>query len=113
VARRQAHSVAGDDALAQVLATARGEQGYRAIERAWVQIQLEQLKERAATGYVSPLDFSRVYAQLGEPDLAFKHLEEAFEHRAPGLVFLKVDRAWDAVRKDARFEAAVRRVGLP
>jgi serine/threonine-protein kinase len=112
-ARRQAHAVAGDDALAPVLATAKGESGYRAVERAWVQVQLGQLKERAATGYVSPLDFARVYAQLGEADLAFKHLEEAFEHRAPGLVFLKVDRAWDAVRRDARFDAAVRQVGLP
>jgi eukaryotic-like serine/threonine-protein kinase len=112
-ARRRAHAVAGDDVLASVLAAAKGEQGYRAIERAWVQVQLGQLKERAATGYVSPLDFARVYAQLGEADLAFKHLEEAFEDRAPGLVFLKVDRAWDAVRKDARFETAVRRVGLP
>ena len=112
-ARRHAHAVAGDDALATALKTAKGEQGYRAIEQAWVQVQLGELKERSATGYVSPLDFARVYAQLGEPDLAFKHLDEAFEHRAPGLVFLKVDRAWDAVRKDARFEAAVRRVGLP
>ena len=99
--------------MAQVLASARGEQGYRAIERAWVQIQLGQLKERAATGYVSPLDFARVYAQLGESDLAFKYLEEAFEHRAPGLVFLKVDRAWDNVRKDPRLLAAIRKVGLP
>ena len=112
-ARRQAHSAAGDDVLGPVLAAAKGEQGYRGIERAWVQMQLGELKERAATGYVSPLDFARVYAQLGEPNLAFKHLEEAFEHRAPGLVFLKVDRAWDAVRTDPRFEAAVRRVGLP
>jgi len=112
-ARRRAHSAAGDDDMAPVLAAAKGEQGYRAIERAWVQVQLGDLKERAKTGYVSPLDFARVYAQLGEPDLAFKHLEEAFEHRAPGLVFLKVDRAWDAVRKDPRFEAAVRRIGLP
>ncbi len=112
-ARRQAHVAAGDDALAPVLATAKGEPGYRAIERAWVQVQLRELKQRARTGYVSPLDFARVYAQLGEADLAFKHLDEAFEHRAPGLVFLKVDRAWDAVRKDPRFEAAVKRVGLP
>jgi tetratricopeptide (TPR) repeat protein len=112
-ARRQAHSVAGDDSMAAVLAQAKGEQGYRAIERAWVQVQLGLLKERAATDYVSPLDFARVYAQLGESDLAFKHLDEAFEHRAPGLVFLKVDRAWDPVRKDPRFETAVRRVGLP
>jgi TolB-like protein len=112
-ARRRAHSTAGDDGLSEILATARGEQGYRAVERAWVQVQLGQLKERAAIGYVSPLDFARVYAQLGEPDLAFTHLDDAFVHRAPGLVFLKVDRAWDGLRKDPRFDAAVRRVGLP
>jgi serine/threonine-protein kinase len=113
-ARRLAHTVARDEDMAAVLSTAKGEPGYRAIERAWVQVQLRELKERATTkGYVSPLDFARVYAQLGQVDLAFKHLDEAFEHRAPGLVFLKVDRAWDSVRKDPRFESAIRRVGLP
>jgi hypothetical protein len=62
---------------------------------------------------VSPLDFARAYAQLGNKDQAFKYLDDAFGDRSPGLVFLKVDRAWDLVRDDPRFAAAVKQVGLP
>ena len=29
------------------------------------------------------------------------------------LVLLRVDRAWDSVRDDPRFAAAVKRVGIP
>jgi TolB-like protein len=112
-ARRKAHAVAGDDALEDVLSTARGEQGYREIDQAWVRLQLEELNARAANSYVSPLDFARAYAQLGEKALTFKYLEASFVDRSPGLVFLKVDPAWDAVRDDSRFLAAVQRVGLP
>ena len=113
VARREAHRVAGDDRLDSVFADASGKAGYDRIEDAWVRLQLDALKERERTKYVSPLDFARTYAQIGEKELAFKYLDAAFVDRSPGLVFLKVDRAWDAVRNDARFAAAVRQVGLP
>jgi TolB-like protein len=112
-ARRQAHTVAGDDRIKAVLATASGEEGYRRIDEAWVRLQLETLKARETTSYVSPLDFARAYAQLGEIELAFKYLDAAFADRSPGLVFLKVDRAWDAIRDDRRFADALRLVGLP
>ena len=84
--------MAGDDRLAPLFATAKGEAGYRQIDEAWVRLQLEMLKEREKTKYVSPLDFARAYAQLGEKELAFKYLDAAFVDRSPGLVFLKVDR---------------------
>jgi TolB-like protein len=111
--RRQAHAAAGDDALKEVLASARGEEGYRQIDRMWVRVQLSALKERATAEYVSPLDFARVYAQLDDAEEAFRYLAAAFEDRSPGLVYLKVDRAWDSLRKDPRFGAAVDRVDLP
>jgi eukaryotic-like serine/threonine-protein kinase len=112
-ARRQAHTVAGDDRLAPLFATAKGEAGYRRIDEAWVRVQLDVLKERERTKYVSPLDFARAYAQLGEKELTFKYLDASFVDRAPGLVFLEVDRVWDSVRDDPRFATAVRQVGLP
>jgi serine/threonine-protein kinase len=112
-ARRKAHTSAGDDRLDPLFAKAKGEAGYRLIDEAWVRLQLDVLKDREKTKYVSPLDFARAYAQLGNKDQAFKYLDDAFVDRSPGLVFLKVDRAWDLVRSDPRFEAAVRQVGLP
>ena len=111
--RRQAHAIAGDDAIAESFAKAKGEAGYRQADRLWVLHQLDELKKRSATRYVSPLDLARAYAQLDEKDQTFRQLKAAFDDRAPGLVFLNVDRAWDNVRSDPRFLEAIRRVGLP
>jgi serine/threonine-protein kinase len=112
--RRQGYLSADEDRLEPLFATAKGEAGYRLVDEASVRLQLEDFKEREKTSaYVSPLDFARAYAQLGDRDQAFRYLDEAFVQRSPGLVFLKVDRAWDLMRSDPRFEAAIRKVGLP
>ena len=112
-ARRRAHAAAGDEAMARLFAAARGEQGYRQADREWIRMQLVALEARSTWAYVSPLDFARAYAQLGDGERAFEYLEKAFADRCPGLVLLNMDRAWDTVRGDPRFEEAVRRVGLP
>jgi len=112
-ARRLAHEVAGDDRLTPLFAGATGEAGYRRIDEAWIRLQIDTLKEREKTKYVSPLDFARAYAQIGEKEQTFKYIDAAFADRSPGLVFLKVDTAWDRVRDDPRFAEAIRRVGLP
>jgi tetratricopeptide (TPR) repeat protein len=111
-ARRRGHLAVGDDSLDETFRTAKGEMGYRRIEEAAVRRELEGLNERVQQAYASPLDFARAYAQLGETEKAFSYFELAFADRAAGLVFLNVDRAWDRLRKDPRFESAVRRVGL-
>jgi len=115
-ARRQAHSLRGDsdEQLDTVLSDAVGKDGYLEIERTAVRrLELRTLMRRARSAYASPLDFARAYAQLDETDRACEYLEQAVAERSSGLVFLNVDRAWDLVRGDRRFTAAVRRVGLP
>jgi len=113
-ARRSADEASGDDAFADLYATAHGEAGYRDLERRSARLQLDALRQRtAAGGYASPLDFARVYARLGDRERAFESLDAALAERSPGLAFLSVDPAWDGVRADPRFAAAVRRVGLP
>jgi serine/threonine-protein kinase len=91
-----------------------GAAGYAQIQEADARFELEALRQRAESGaYVSPLDYARAHARLGDRELAFKALAASFEDRSAGLVFLRVDPAWDRVRNDAQFGEAVKRVGLP
>ena len=112
-ARRQAHDILGDDPIAELFATAGGEEGYLLADEADLRRQLEFMEAREAWGYVSPLSFAQVYAQLGDADQAFAYLEEAFTQRSPGLALLTVDQAFYRVRDDPRFEDALRQVGFP
>ncbi|MEO5898340.1 MAG: protein kinase [Vicinamibacterales bacterium] len=112
--RRKGHAMAGDDVLNGVLESAKGVEGYRRVEQAAVRMELAALSARADSGaYVSPYDLARAHAQAGDTDEAFRLLARAFDERAPGLVFLNVDRAWDRIRADPRFMAQVRQVNLP
>ena len=58
---------------------------------------------------------SIAYANLGRKDLAFASLEKAYEQRSGifFMAFLAVDPAFDPLRSDRRFDAFLRRVGLP
>jgi hypothetical protein len=62
---------------------------------------------------VSPADVARQHARLGAHDEAAALFVQAVADRAPGLVMLDVDRAWDTMRNDPRFTALRSRVGLP
>jgi serine/threonine-protein kinase len=110
-ARGRAHQASGDQWMDDVLTRANGEQGYRLLETTAAAHDLEVLRARET--YVSPLDVARAHAVLGNRQQALDYLEKSFVDRAPGLVFLKVDRVWDGFRSDPRFADAVRRVGLP
>jgi serine/threonine protein kinase len=115
-ARRRGHALRGDsdDELDKTLAEAAGRDGYARVETIAVRrLELRTLQRRARRAYASPIDFARAYAQLDETDRAFDYLAQALAERSPGLVFLNVDRAWDSLRADSRFTAAVRHVGLP
>ncbi len=112
-ARRKAHDFLGDAVVAELFAAASGEEGYYLADEVDVRRQLETFEARAPWGYVSPMAFARVYAQLGDADRAFSYLEEAFTQRSPSLVVMSFDAAFYRVKDDPRFEDALRRVGFP
>jgi serine/threonine-protein kinase len=74
---------------------------------------LAELKTRAKSRYISPLDVATVYLGLGDADATFEWLERAYQTRASALVFLAIDPRYDLVRSDPRFQDLVRRIGLP
>jgi serine/threonine-protein kinase len=110
---RKAYELSGEQAGEKALATARTERDYENAERDVARNRLGDLTDLARERYVSPLDVARLAAQSGDSDRAFSSLEAAVAERSPGLVFLKVDRAWDRIRADPRFASFVRRVGIP
>src|SRR6202795_165536 len=73
---------------------------------------LDQLKERSQQTYVQPSLIAVIHAGLGDKNQAFDWLQKAFEDRSAGLLYLKVDPAFDSVRSDPKFIDLVHRVGL-
>jgi hypothetical protein len=55
---------------------------------------------------------ARYFERAGERDQAFEWLETAYQNRAPDIIYLKVEPAFDSLRSDARFQNLVKRVGL-
>ena len=57
--------------------------------------------------------FALVYAGLGDSDRAFAWLEKAYEERVQRLSYLRFESQWDTLRPDPRFQALLKRIGLP
>lgn len=73
---------------------------------AWLKTQ----KEQPETFFLAS-----AYAGLGRKDQAFAWLEKTYEQRSGGnqMTFLAVDPGFDSLHSDPRFDAFLRRVGLP
>ena len=73
---------------------------------------IAELRARAAGTYTLPLFLARIYAALGNNDEAMKNLEQMYNDRSESAVWLNVDPSVDTLRKDPRFIALIRKVGL-
>lgn len=62
--------------------------------------------------HVSSYDLAVAHLGVGDKDLAFQWLEEAYRTRDEGLLWLKVDPVLDEVRDDSRYLTLMQRVGL-
>ncbi|HSK63826.1 MAG TPA: protein kinase [Pyrinomonadaceae bacterium] len=68
--------------------------------------KLQALSERR---YVTALYFAIVYAGLKDNDQAIEYLNKAYNDRHPGLVLIRIDPMFDALRSDERFKQLVKR----
>ena len=73
---------------------------------------LAELTEARSKRVVSAWGIAVLHASLGDIDEAFRWLAIAVEERASGLLLLRVHPRLDPIRKDPRYSALVRRVGL-
>jgi TolB-like protein/DNA-binding winged helix-turn-helix (wHTH) protein/predicted Zn-dependent protease len=85
------------------------EGGYKAL----LLRQLSNLKKKSATRYVSPMQFALQYAQLGRREETLAALEQAYQQRAPYLLWVQNDPAYDFLHPDERYRSIIKRIGLP
>jgi serine/threonine-protein kinase len=74
---------------------------------------LNEMKQLARQKYVSAYDVALIYVGLDEKDLAFTWLEKAYEERSFLLSNIKAEPRMDSLHSDPRFQAMLRRIGLP
>src|SRR5204863_10132976 len=72
---------------------------------------MDELRKKSSK-YVLPLFLARIHAALGENDKAFQYLEQVYADRSESIVWLKVDPSFVPLRKDRRFAALIKRVGM-
>lgn len=56
---------------------------------------------------------ARIFSALGEKEMTYKFLEEAFKYHDSDLVALKSDPRWSSIRNESRFKNLIEKVGLP
>jgi len=105
----RAMSALGDKQSAQEVKTAFSHGGYEAV----VRLQLDALLKRGKSSYASPVEEAEFYAQLGEREKTLALLEAGLSQRAPGLLFIQADPAFDSLHADPRYRSIIQRVGLP
>ena len=82
-------------------------------ERAQALRTIAQLEAASKERYIPALAIATVYAGLDDNDQAFAWFDRAYEERSNRLAYLKVEPIWADLRSDPRYDALLRRIGLP
>jgi len=82
-------------------------------EEAQEMARLLELRREEHPEIALDIDFAILSAGMGDIDAAFEHLERSVEKRLGGIIFMPRSPLWDPIKDDPRFEALLRRVGLP
>ncbi len=73
---------------------------------------LRELTDQQSQRFVSSYSLAAVHVGLGEHELAFERLEQAFRDRDRGMAWIKVAPRLDPLRTDPRFTDLLRRMKL-
>ncbi len=73
---------------------------------------LAEVKALSKQQYASPYLMASIYAALGQKDVAFEWLDRVYKDHSYYVVWLNVDRVFDGVRSDARFQDLLNRIGI-
>ena len=84
------------------------------MDEAREMLALLEQRQLANPDLALSVDFALVYQGLGDYDLMFHHFDEVADQRMGTMVFLANSLFWGGdIRKDARFDALLERIGHP
>jgi TolB-like protein/DNA-binding winged helix-turn-helix (wHTH) protein len=99
----------GEEASVATVRRAFQQGGYKNVVR-W---QLGDLKKKSSSQYVSPVDLSLLYAQLGDREKTLSLLEQGYREHSPLLLWVQNDPAYDFLHSDERYRLVFRNMRLP
>lgn len=83
------------------------------LERAHQLLDVLRERQKAEPMVNLRMDFALAHHGMGDADVAFEHLEAAVRERLGSVIFLATSPNWTDLRDDPRFDALVRRIGIP
>jgi len=99
----------GHQELAAEVRAAFAKGGNKGVQK-W---RLVNLKQMAQKSYVSPLEFASAYFRLGQYEEAMQWLNKAYEERVPLIILIQQGEGLKRLGGDPRYQALVKRIGLP
>ena len=83
--------------------------GYRAVIRR----QLRNLQRDSSKHYHSPVEWARLYAELGQREKSLSLVEEAYRQHSPMLFDIQNDPIFDSLHSDPRYRSIINGMALP
>ncbi len=109
-AKKAVSALFGDTHVVEAMDEGYAKSGYKGARLA----AANELAERSKQKYVKPFFIAFNYALAKQEEEALQWLEKAYAERdSMMLTFLKVDKTWDFVRSDPRFQNIMRRINFP
>ena len=107
--REEMYRLGGDKEDADAVRSAFQRGAFRAV----LEFEMSSLKKAAAMGYVSPFHLSNLAARLHRKNEALHYLELAYQEHSTKMVRVPDDPVYDFLRPEPRFQAILRKMGLP
>jgi TolB-like protein/Tfp pilus assembly protein PilF len=81
-------------------------------DRVHATAMLDAMKKTEAVGYVAPLNLALAYLGLGDKTHAIDYLEKAYTAKSQWLGWLNMDKEFDPLRGEPRFQALMKKLHL-
>jgi len=90
--------------------------GWDSFSKVIESFRLASLKDKQAKEknvYIRAMDYAYAYNHGKDKDRTIEYLNKAYDERSHRLLQLRADPRWDYLQDDPRFQALVKKVGIP